>query len=518
MKMKQHDSVKTNLILTMIYKSMIYVCWFLFGLSFKIFLNDKITDTRVFLLILSILLIYLARNFFKYLYRNIAAKNYKDIRIYLEQSAYQRINKLSFDFIENNNMNEIEQKCSQVIFRYMKFIYDLGEYLIPSIIGLTMVFIMLVRMNIFVALIIVGCFGGVLYYRFTHVDEEQLNDVFEHGLFSDMINKTFTIKLLNLKDYFVNKLKDDQDNSWIKLHNDDMVIDIKFTNGLLVILGLMLIAVFICVKGPLIKLGYIIFYIFMSFKLQKLLAVSTMGIINAMRFNKERIELDTILSNVNERTCLDDWSKITVKDGLVVYKSGVEIKIPNFALDKDDTVSIMGKSGQGKSTILRVLSGINSLSKGELLVDDESKNAFVDLVSVSKNISFFYMNVRDNLKLYTDITDEEILTLFKEANLMEWFNSLPDGLNSILPSNLSDDVLIKLAIIRGIILNKEVYFLDFGSFECDVEDDKVLTNMIKKHLKKKTYVIITGSALLNNLCKKHYFIKDHTLLESEPLL
>lgn len=511
--MKQ-DNIKTNMILTMVYKSLIYVCWFLFGISFKIFLSGKITDTKVFLLILAVMVIYLARNGLKYLYRNIALKNYNDLRIDAEKQLFTKINNLPYN--KQEDTVDLANKANSLIYRYVKMIYDIGEYILPALIGLIFVFVMLVRMNIFVSLIIVGIFGFILYYRFTNMKDINADSKLEHNIFNDMVTKVNTIKVLNIKDYMLSKL-DILDNVSIKLHYDEEV-DYRFNTSLLIVLGLMLISVFVIVSGPINKLGYILFYIFMSLKLQRLVAVSTDAFVNIIKWNKEKCEMDLLLNNGVDTVYLDNFDTISIVDGVVSYPSGINIKIPNFVLKKNDTVSIMGKSGQGKSTIVKVLSGINELTTGKVLVDEKENSASLNVVYLSKNATLFNMSLKDNLCCGKEVSDDEVNTYLKEAGLTEWVSSLPNGLNEIINDNLSDSILVKLSLIRGIILAKDIYFLDFGSYQIDLEDEKVILNLIKKHLKKKTYIIVTYSAVLNNICRKHYFIKDHTLLESEPLL
>ena len=68
------------------------------------------------------------------------------------------------------------------------------------------------------------------------------------------------------------------------------------------------------------------------------------------------------------------------------------------------------------------------------------------------------------------------------------------------------------------VTKKELIFLDEPSHDLDIETEKKVAEMIKKYLKKKTIIVVTHRPTLTTVCKKHFFIKDHTLLESEPLL
>nr|MCR4580899.1 hypothetical protein [Bacilli bacterium] len=69
-----------------------------------------------------------------------------------------------------------------------------------------------------------------------------------------------------------------------------------------------------------------------------------------------------------------------------------------------------------------------------------------------------------------------------------------------------------------IISDKETLLLDEPTYDLDMDSEKIIANMIKKYWKKKSYVIVSHKPIFTTICKKHYFMKNHELLESEPLL
>ncbi len=95
--------------------------------------------------------------------------------------------------------------------------------------------------------------------------------------------------------------------------------------------------------------------------------------------------------------------------------------------------------------------------------------------------------------------------------------SLDNGLDTII-TNVSDVVLRSINIIRAIVLDKNVYFFDEITLGMNLDGEKKVVAMLKNILKDKTFIIISDRPILNNICNKHYFIKNHTLLEKESLL
>ena len=177
----------------------------------------------------------------------------------------------------------------------------------------------------------------------------------------------------------------------------------------------------------------------------------------------------------------------------------------------------MGESGQGKSTILNILSGMYPLNSGKFIIDDnEVQNEKLDIVFVSQEVDLFDLSIRDNLCLGKNIKEEEILKLFDDAGLAEWYKELPNGLDTIVGERglkLSAGQKQRLNIIRGILINKDVYFFDEPTSNLDTVSEQKITEMIDKYLKDKTYIIVTHRPGLKNLCNKHYIFENHMIKE-----
>lgn len=153
----------------------------------------------------------------------------------------------------------------------------------------------------------------------------------------------------------------------------------------------------------------------------------------------------------------------------------------------------------------------------ELRIDGkEIHNEKLDLVFVSQEVDLFDLSIRENLCLGKDIKEEEILKLFDDAGLTEWYKSLPNGLDTIVGERglkLSAGQKQRLNIIRGILIDKNVYFFDEPTSNLDSISEQKITEMINKYLKDKTYIIVTHRPALKNLCNKHYVFENHMIKE-----
>ena len=108
-----------------------------------------------------------------------------------------------------------------------------------------------------------------------------------------------------------------------------------------------------------------------------------------------------------------------MKDVIFSYtKDSTKIKIPEFILSKGDKISIIGESGQGKTTVMNILAGLYPLENVELLIDNRNmKDTRLDLVFVSQEVELFDLSIRDNLCLGKNISDEILFQLLDYYHL-----------------------------------------------------------------------------------------------------
>lgn len=154
---------------------------------------------------------------------------------------------------------------------------------------------------------------------------------------------------------------------------------------------------------------------------------------------------------------------------------------------------------------------------GNLIINGKYKNdTRLDLVFVSQEVDLFDLSVRDNLCLGKNISEKRIIELLKEAGLYDWYTELPEGLDTMVGERgvkLSAGQKQRLNLIRGILIDKDLYFFDEPTSNLDVESEEKITNMIEKYLKDKTYVIVTHRPRLKDLCNKHYVFEHHMMKE-----
>ena len=102
------------------------------------------------------------------------------------------------------------------------------------------------------------------------------------------------------------------------------------------------------------------------------------------------------------------------------------------------------------------------------------------------------------------------------TGLMNWYKELPNGLETIVGEKgikLSAGQKQRLNLIRGILIDKELYFFDEPTSNLDIVSEEKIISMIKKYLNNKTYVIITHRPKIKELCNRHYVFEEHMMKE-----
>ena len=197
-------------------------------------------------------------------------------------------------------------------------------------------------------------------------------------------------------------------------------------------------------------------------------------------------------------------------------ESKTMIKIPSFSLDKKDKVSIVGESGQGKSTFLSLFCRYYNIDDKKYLVDHSPTSKVPDVAYISQDSDLFDLTIKENLCLGKKIPDEVLNEYIKDAGLEDWINNLEKGLDTLVGEKgikLSAGQKQRLNIIRGILLDKEIYILDEPTSNLDILSENKIYDMINKYLKDKTCIIVTHRPKLTEICNKHYYFQKRVMLE-----
>lgn len=172
----------------------------------------------------------------------------------------------------------------------------------------------------------------------------------------------------------------------------------------------------------------------------------------------------------------------------------------SFRLEAGRVLGVLGHTGSGKTTLSRLLFRFYDSSEGHISLDDGDIRAMPlqalrqRIGVVTQEVQLFHATVRDNLTLFDEhITDARLLEVLHELELMAWYHSLPQGLDTQLSAgggNLSAGEAQLLALTRVFLKNPSLVILDEASSRLDPATERLLEGTIARLLFKRTAIVI----------------------------
>lgn len=349
-----------------------------------------------------------------------------------------------------------------------------------------------------------------LYYYKNAKSDYKNKDEKVVGIYTDVIRGIREIRNLNLKKkvlFDVNKKTDESITAEIKsihtrrtwnryIASFQHVIDFLF----------ILISVYFIVNNSLQVSSFLIIFLYKNKVLNlinyiseireklsdgKVAASRVFDIITYNSFSKEKYGKKDI-SN------LDGY--IEFKDVNFKYNSKNLFYNLNFKIEPNKMTAIVGKSGEGKSTILKLINKSYEIDNGTILIDDLNINDLSEdtiknsISIVSQAPYIFNLSIKDNIKLANpEATDEEITNVCKKAQIHDLIMEMPEGYDTIVGENgviLSGGQKQRIAIARALIKESKIILFDEATSSLDNNNQEKIKNIIKDLAKTHTVIIV----------------------------
>lgn len=424
----------------------------------------------------------------------IKAKVYYVDRLFKKNiNEFQEENNAKYLSALTNDMNNIEGK-------YLIGIYETGASLIRFLVS----FIVIASVSPLALFIGLGvsCLSAIitmLMGKPLQKHERQRSDLFEGytSYIREVLGAFQIIKANDLED----KVKDDFYNKSEGIQYKGYIIDKIYTFVsasqqfimMISIFSIFLVSVYMAIKGS-ITAGAVILIINnmerMFFPLMSLTETFPRVISVKSLFEKIDESLEN-QDNYEETLELNDFKhSIEFKNVYFSYEDNPVLENIDLSLKKGGKYLIVGPSGGGKSTLLKLLRKYFNPTAGEILVDGinlkdiKKESYFKNISNVEQQVFLFEDTVKNNITLYKDYTDEEINLAIDRAGLTDFIKGLPEGLNTMIydnGKNISGGEKSRIAIARGLLAKADIIFLDeaFASLDARVarEIEKTLLSL-----------------------------------------
>ncbi len=331
------------------------------------------------------------------------------------------------------------------------------------------------------------------------------------GGYSEIIRGIRDIKTLNLKDAAINKVSKYQDEAIllskkIDYENDNWRRFKQIVCAVFEFLFILMCVLFIK-YGLLAPATFFIVYVYFGRAVGlinyivnikqhltdgELAAERVLEILDSEKFSKEQFGSKTI-ENLK--------GSIEFKNVTFTYNNDEKLfKKLNLKISPNQMVGIVGKSGQGKSTILNLIGKLYDISDGEILIDDVniaelSESALRDNGSIVLQTPYiFNMSIMDNMLLVNPkATKKQIYNACKKAQIHDFIFALPKKYDSLVGENgvvLSGGQRQRLAIARALLKNSKIILFDEATSALDNESQGKIKEVMDSLKYDHTLIVV----------------------------
>ncbi len=430
-------------------------------------------------------------------------------------NKYQNLPAIAF---EKAGVGELINRLSSDPDRVLDLLNQLVKMILKIIMALIIVIVSF-KISIFIGveITIFAIIMGIISSKFFPVIKSTQKEIKKE---SDKLIKRATenltgireIKALGIKNNMVNLINNDIDNycnKSLKINRYESVY-----NGLNNIVYYVLQFIILLTCGYLFIKGHIVYSVLMMvhtyiWRIDEVAeTLSSFGV----NYNKVKVSLSRIDEVVNNKIFKDEIygdinlnnskGNVTFKNVSFKYTKKENLTLDNLSLNikTNQKTAIVGRSGNGKTTIFNLLLRYFDVTNGEVLIDGvDIKNLTEEslrktISCVRQNPFLFNMSIFENFKIVKpDITLKEVKEVCKKAYIDEYIESLPKKYNTIIGEggiNLSGGQKQRLAIARTLLLDTKIILFDEATSALDNESQKYIKMTIDDLTKDHTIIII----------------------------
>lgn len=304
---------------------------------------------------------------------------------------------------------------------------------------------------------------------------------------------------------------------------------IAFKDVFLTKISLYLIGGILIVKGYAEVSVLLVFINYYEELINKVLAVSdTWSKIGQEKMHmdrlKEVLEVDDMNRKKEQCSDLDKVISVSVQNLFFGYQLCHRNVLTDvcMSLEKGRVTALVGQSGCGKSTVVKILTGQIIPNDGNIYVNGV-KSSFgiilpVKMGIISQQSYIFNFSIRENLMLGNEYaTEEEMEAVCKKANIWEYITALENGLDTVVGENgckMSGGQRQRLILARTLLYNPDILFLDEATSALDTRNAKEFMDCILEYFQDKIVLIITHDYTIANRCDYIYYLQDGKMTDS----
>ena len=487
-----------------------------------------------------VVVLYITSAVFSYLQSYLLIEISTKISYDLRERMMEKITHLPMDSFDENKRGDILSRITNDVDSLQNGITQAFLQMLTAIITIVGVFLMMLTINIWMTLatiVLIPIAFLVIRFITKHSQSYFLKQLVFKGSLNAQIEETFSghdiIRAFNQEDESIEKFNQDNDmwfdQEWksqffSSLNGPLMNFISNFAYVAIAILG----AVFVLQKA--ISVGDILafFQYVQNFTRPIQQITRVMNLIQTAMAASERIFefLDfEDEKNPSTKEIKEIRNEITFENVSFGYTPHEKIiKNLSFTVKKGQKIAIIGETGAGKTTIVKLLMRFYDIDSGEIKIDgvniDEyDKHSLRSLIGMVLQDSWLFSDTIANNIRYgnLDATDEEVIDASKQVYSDNFIKQLPEGYESVLnedSDNISHGQKQLLTIARTILSKKEVLILDEATSSVDTRTEKLIQRAMDKLMENRTSFIIAHRLSTIKNADKIIVIENGEIIES----
>ncbi len=490
-------------------------------------------------LLVTVVVLYVISAAFSYLQSYFLLDITTDISYNLRKDLIEKITHLSMGDLDKNTRGDILSRITNDVDSLQSGIVQTFNQLLTGVITIVGVTVMMLSINLWLTLttVVLVPIAFFIIIKVTKFSQDYYLKQLEYrGRLNGQIEESFTgheiIRSFNQEEESMNIFEEENEN-WYEQEWKSKFFSslsgplVHFISNLQYVIISVLGAVLVLQRA--ISVGDILAFIQYSKNFTTPIEQITriMNMIQTAMAASERIfeflEID-VEKNPSEEQINEINEGITFENVRFGYSEDeMVIKDLSFNVRKGEKIAIVGETGAGKTTIVKLLMRFYDLNGGEIKIDGVNinrydKHSIRSLVGMVLQDSWLFNDTIYNNIRYgkLDATEEEVIFASKEAHADNFIMQNPDGYQMMLnedADNISHGQKQLLTIARTILSNKQILILDEATSSVDTRTEKLIQKAMDELMKNRTSFIIAHRLSTVRDADKIIVIDDGRIIE-----
>jgi len=479
---------------------------------------------------------------FEYFVERYSTKVYCRVHTHLLQLAGDKLLKLSLAYHENRNTGTQVARIHRGVDRLMIMMFELHDQLIPTSFQIILSFLIISYIHLLSGLVFLAIIPFFVVYSLWMAKNLQPLRLEYHKIEEDAAGKLGEniINIRTVQDFAQESKARQAHISMLEQFYDGFTkrcryeTNRKFWRDMMLAAGrvaAMLFFVYMVIQGE-ITAGELVFFVTLSEKSYLALyrigrifdrsADSAEGVNLMLEVLEEKEKVKDLPNAVDINSVEGD---LKFKNVSFAYPSSKQevLKNINFEISSKKMLALVGRSGSGKSTIVKLLFRHFDVENGQILLDGKDirnytkKSLRSHLAIVAQDVEIFNNDILSNIKYgKPDATDEEAFTAAKVANCHEFIIGFENGYKTIVGERgvkLSGGQKQRIGIARAILKKPTVLIFDEATSSLDTESEKLIQDSMLKVSEQCTMIVIAHRLSTIEHADKIVVLNDNQVAE-----